>query len=163
MTMKPRFEWRHQYDNDRDRKEGDNAILACEDPSLTVQSFVEDADLNILAKRFGITNIPLAPISTDEPYDNTALPELRDVLEARRDAANKFMELPLKLRKRFHNRPDELWEFINDPENAQEAIRLGIITTKIIDERPIELIPKEPKKAPPAPPKDPPATPEGSK
>lgn len=126
--MKPLFDWRHAYDQTRDKKEGELAELTCEDPSLTVQSFSEDADINVLARRFGLTEIPFAPVDENTIVDTTEFPDLRAILEARRSAANHFANLPIKIRKRFRNSPEELWNFLQDPENADEAVRLGLLT-----------------------------------
>lgn len=125
--MKPRFKWRHQYDEDRDEAEGLAAALDCKDESLTVQSFTKDADLNEIARRFGINSIPTIPFPEGEAIDTTQFPDLRQILDAQREAANRFMGLPHKLRKRFHNSPKELWDFLQDPENADEAVRLGLL------------------------------------
>lgn len=127
--MKPRFTWRHQYDDDRDKKEGEAAGLTCADDHLTVQSFMEDADLNVLAKRFGLNSIPLGPIDPTMFRDTTQDPELRDVLEHQRIAKEYFMALPAKMRTRFHNNMAELWDFVTNPENAEEAVRLGLLAS----------------------------------
>lgn len=125
--MKPRFEWRHQYDMDRDKKEGDLAMLVCKDESLTQQQFTEDADLNVIAKRFGLESIPTVPLNPALFRDTTEDPDLREILENNRMARDNFMMMPAKLRKRFHNSPKEFWDFLNDPENLEEAVRLGIL------------------------------------
>lgn len=128
--MKPRFNWRHQYDEERDKKEGELAALRCEDESLTVQSFAKDADLNEIARRYGINAIPTGPLDPAHFRDTTQDPDLRQILDIQRSAKNHFAALPAKLRKRFHNSPEELWAFVNDPENAEEAVRLGLLKKK---------------------------------
>lgn len=129
MTPKPRFNWRHQYDQNRDEEEGQLAGLECKDPSLTVQSFAKDADLNVIAKRFGITD-PAQLGSPDPAHfrDTTNDPELRDILELKRQVHDSYLSLSPKLRKRFRS-PAEILEFLEDPDNAQEAVRLGLLTT----------------------------------
>jgi len=164
--MKPRFNWRHQYDVERDTKEGDNAALHCEDDSLTVQSFAQDADLNVIAKRFGINAIPTAPLDPALFRDTTNDPDLRQILDAQRNAKEQFLGLPAKLRARCHNNPKELWDFLGDPDNHEEALRLGLL--KRLDAAPAapspsdatttqaahaDASPEEPQAAPPAPPK----------
>lgn len=127
MPKTGQIQWRTANDGDAENeKHGLAAALRCEDPSLTVQSFTEDADINVLAKRFGITDIPLTTIG-DDLIDTTQFPDLREILEARRAAANGFAALPIKIRKRFRNSPEELWNFLQDPENADEAVRLGLL------------------------------------
>lgn len=128
--MKPLFKWRHQYDQEADTKEGDNAILECLDESLTQQSFTDDANINIIAQRFGLNEIPSQPLDPSFFRDTTGDPDLRDILEANRTARDHFMSLPAKLRKRFHNSPRELWDFVTDPENAEEAVRLGLLSAE---------------------------------
>lgn len=124
---KDAIQWRTANDGSAaDEKHGLAAAVRCEDPSLTVQTFTEDANINVLARRFGITEIPFTPVS-EEVIDTTQFPELREILEARRAAANGFANLPLKIRKRFRNSPEELWNFLQDPDNADEAVRLGLL------------------------------------
>lgn len=126
--MKPRFNWRHQYDDKRDEAEGLAAATFNTEESLTQQSFKDDADLNVIARRFGLNDIPIGQIDPSVFRDTTNDPDLVDVLEAQREARDAFMSLPAKLRRRFHNSPKELWDFVTDPENAEEAIRLGFLT-----------------------------------
>lgn len=127
---KPRFNWRHQYDESRDIKEGDIAALECKDESLTQQSFAKDADLNVIAKRFGINEIPVGPLDPALFRDTSNDPDLRTILEHRHAAREAFAALPAKLQKRFHYNPAELWNFVTDPENAEESERLGLLTTE---------------------------------
>lgn len=131
--MKTLLNWRHQYDVDRDRKEGDNAALTCEDESLTQQHFAKDADINEIARRFGLTEIPLGALDPSLFRDTTNDPDLATILNQHREARDYFMALPAKLKLRFHNSPSELWNFIADPDNAEEAVRLGLLSTSAGD------------------------------
>lgn len=133
--MKHRFTYRTQYDIDADEKAGDAAALYCEDPSLTQQQFVEDCDINVLARRFGLVDSPM-PVGSFDPAhygDFSDVPDLRTALDLVNDAKNKFMALPAKLRERFNNQPGRLWDFVNDPENAEEAVRLGLLARQPIE------------------------------
>ncbi|WNK12411.1 MAG: internal scaffolding protein [Microvirus sp.] len=127
--MRHRFKYRLANDMDADIAAGDAAITINDDESLTQQQFGEDADLNILAVRFGLTGKPLPVEAIDPRYygDMTDLPDLRSALDLVNDARNKFMELPSKLRTRFDNEPHKLWAFVNDPDNSEEAVRLGLL------------------------------------
>ncbi len=42
------------------------------------------------------------------------------------EAQENFMRLPANIRKRFDNDPAQLIEFINDPNNLDEAINIGL-------------------------------------
>jgi len=112
-----------------DEKVGLACATKCEDESRTQQQFVEDCDINVLARRFGLTNAPM-PLGEFNPGaygDFSDVPDLRTALERVNDAKHKFMDLPAKLRERFNNQPWQMWEFVNDPENAEEAVRLGLL------------------------------------
>lgn len=126
--MKTLLDWRHQYDTARDKKEGDLAGLECKDESLTQQHFTDDANINVLAERFGMTGIPAMPLDPAMFRDTTNDPDLRQILDQNIEARNYFNALPHKLRQRFHHSMGELWNFLLDPENAEEAVRLGLLT-----------------------------------
>lgn len=149
MPSKPKhlFTYRTQYDVGLDEEIGRATVTVNEEPSLTQQQFVEDCDINVLARRFGLTDspMPMAPIDPRYYGDFTDVPDLRTALDLVNDARNRFMELPAKMRERFNNQPGRLWEFVNDPENAEEAVRLGLLARS--PETPPES-PQEPKKAP---------------
>lgn len=130
MKPQPRFEWRHQYDALRDQQEGDAAATACTDEHLTQQQFREDCDLNVIVKRFGLEKAPIPTDAFDPNHygDLSNVPDLRTLLDIANDAKNSFMELPPKLRSRFNNDPAQLWAFVTDPDNADESVRLGLLT-----------------------------------
>lgn len=121
--------WRHQGDPVQDRITQEACITYFEDESLTQQHFTEEADLNVLAKRFGLDKGPLPVAPADPRYygDMSNIPDLRTVLDIAHDAREKFAALPAKLRARFNNQASQLWDFVNDPENADEAVRLGLL------------------------------------
>ncbi|WNK14135.1 MAG: internal scaffolding protein [Microvirus sp.] len=123
MTSPAKLVFRRQYE--------DKIVcgLECLEDPLTQQQFVEEADINTLVRRFGLDKqpMPVAPFDPSHYGDFSNVPDLRTALDLVNDAKNRFMELPPKLRARFHNAPGELWEFVNDPENADEAVRLGLL------------------------------------
>jgi hypothetical protein len=127
--MHHRFKYRLANDVDADIAAGDAAISYNNDETLTQQQFAEDCDLNVLAIRFGLTGKPLPVEAIDPRYygDMTDVPDLRTALDLVNDAKNKFMDLPSRIRTRFDNQPAKLWAFVNDPDNAEEAVRLGIL------------------------------------
>lgn len=145
-TMKHRFNYRTQYETARDIEEGDAAATVNTEDSLTQQHFLEDTDINVLAKRFGLdkAQMPEAPFNPGFYGDFSDVPDLRTAMDLVRDATNKFMDLPAKLRERFDNNPAKMWHFVNDPENGDEAVRLGLL----------KRLPDKQEDAPPATPTD---------
>lgn len=123
------FKWRHQYDDKADAVERDRTAIECKDPSLTQQQFAEDADLNVLARRFGIRDADPPVPAPDPSYygDVSEAPDLRTVLENVKAAQERFMALPAQLRARFHNDPAVLHDFVSREENRAEAVALGLL------------------------------------
>lgn len=134
-----RFHWRHQYDEAADLIERRKTDIGDLGPSMTQQHFAKDADLNEIVKRFGIKDGSLPVVPTDPRFygDFTGVPDFRQALDATLDAANRFNALPAPLRNRFANDPILLWDFVNNPANFDEAIKLGLL--------------KKPEPPPPAP------------
>lgn len=138
--MKTRMTWRHQYDEKADKECGDLCATSCPEESLTQQHFTESADLNVIVHRFGIDKGPLPTMPLDPSYygDVSDVPDLRTVLDIAHEAKERFAALPPKLRARFNNQPAQLWDFVQDPENADEAVRLGLLKREETPEPPTD-------------------------
>lgn len=125
----PIVKFRHQNDG-----LGDEAAARCalkfdcvRSRDRTIQSHRDAADINILVKRFGVTgNFPKPNI---EPIygDFTHADDLHSALQRVHRAQEAFMTLPAKTRGRFNNDPVELLDFLDRPENWEEARSLGLL------------------------------------
>jgi len=131
-----------------DPKTGELVLL----PSMTKQSFVKECDLNNIMKQFNpreqreiMSQQAQGGAYTDLP-DPSDYQESIHVLQA---ASEAFAGLPALVRRRFDNDPAEFLEFLQDPANQDEAIKMGLA----VDTRP----PPDPTPAPAGPLKDPPA------
>ncbi len=97
--------------------------------SLTVQSQSEDADINVLMRRFGITGqFPSNPV-VPSYGDFSDVLDYRSALDAVNAAQRNFMEFPADLRARFLNDPQRMLEFVSDDANHAEAFKLGLTKT----------------------------------
>lgn len=144
---KTRFDWRHQYDEERDIIEGQYAAIAIFEETLTIQD--PDSDLNVLVERFGIKDGSIIPASlgvTDPRYygDFTDMPDLKEALDRVRLAEELFMTLPAKLRTRFDNSPWKLNDFITNTDNIEEGIKLGLLKKVVDTEKPPVIVPPTP-------------------
>lgn len=105
--------------------------LKCEDASLTQQEYADETDLNKIMEKYaaGMGSIP----ATDRiPLygDFSNVPDFATAFALVQDAQQRFDSLPSKVRERFRNDPQQLFNFLGDERNRQEAVELGLIPSK---------------------------------
>jgi phage internal scaffolding protein len=111
----------------------DESGLACEEPTLAQQHFKDECDINNILRQFNVTGmLPEAPLSP-RYGDFTGIVDYHSALNAVIAAEDGFMELPAQIRARFQNDPENLINFLNDESNKDEAIKLGLIDQKLIE------------------------------
>lgn len=99
------------------------------EPSRTKQSFVEECDINNILKQYQKTGQIRHITAQAEKGQYVDLPEPIDFQESLNTvmrAEEAFATLPAKLRNRFGNDPSEFLEFMGDPANQDEIIKLGL-------------------------------------
>lgn len=76
--------------------------------------------------------------------DFTKIVGLQGIMEKIIKAQEKFWELPSKIREeKFENEPQKYIEYMNNPKNIPDAIRLGIISKKPAEKEPEKTEPIE--------------------
>ena len=108
--------------------------LECQDPSLAQQHMKDECDINVLVERFGVTgNMPVAPI---EPSygDFSGVGDYHTALNKIKAADDAFMALPAKIRAKFDHDPNALLNYLQNEENRDEAIQIGLIDGKPVVE-----------------------------
>jgi len=115
----------------------DECALTCEDPSLTQQHQKQDADINTIVARFGLTGE--LPFADRQPRygDFTAVTDYHSAMNAVAEAKEDFMSLPADLRARFNNDPAALIDFLAVDANRDEAIKLGLVNPPITGSEPV--------------------------
>lgn len=92
---------------------------------LVDSSLAQDCDLNVLVERFLSQGLDL-PMAPDLQYgDDTARPRYEQAKKLILESEQWFDSLPAKVRSRFENNVGVLLDFLQDPENEEEAKRLG--------------------------------------
>ena len=119
--------------------------LACQDPSLAQQHMKDECDINVLVERFGVTGqLPTTPL---EPSygDFSGVSDYHTALNAIKAADDAFMALPAKIRAKFDHDPNALLNFLQNEENRDEAIQIGLIDGKPVVEPVVSVVetPKE--------------------
>lgn len=98
--------------------------LKCEDVSLAEQSEKDDADINVLLKRFGVTGqLPAAnsiPIVTNGDF--VAAMDCQGAMDMIRRATESFMDLPAEVRQEFNHDPARFVNFCSDEKNREHNL-----------------------------------------
>lgn len=137
------------YDTDNVSRETGLAIDP--DDSVVQQQFKDECDINVIVKRFGLTGE--LPNGIDMPVsgDFTGVTDFHTALTLVRQAQESFQELPAEIRERFNNEPAKVIAFLDNAQNRDEAIRLGMIAKPVekprdiiaaVDELAAKLVPK---------------------
>ena len=121
---------RTPYNYDTDAASNESG-LHCEDASLAQQHFKDECDINNILRQFNITGLlPEAPLSP-RYGDFTGIGDYHTALNQVIAAEDEFMSLPATLRARFENNPAQLIEFLDNPLNKNEAIKLGLVNPSV--------------------------------
>nr|WAE43548.1 MAG: internal scaffolding protein [Microviridae sp.] len=115
---------------DDPKPHSDAAGHSFDDPSLTDQSFVDEASIDQILAKYARTGILAERV--DQPMFSDLVGVTSDyhtALNLVLEADEAFFALPAKIRSRFNNNPGELLSFLEDPKNLKEAFDLGLIET----------------------------------
>lgn len=115
--------------------------------SLTVQEQAEDADINTIVRRFGLTGQLPENVAIPRTGDFTTITDYHGAMNIVAAADSAFMEMPANVRARFDNDPGKFLDFCYDPKNRDEALSLGLLR----DDLPPSPLNVPPQDLPPAP------------
>ena len=101
--------------------------LVCEEPTRAQQHHKDECDINVILERFGKTGqLPVNAISGTYG-DFSGVYDYHTALNTLIAAESEFDSLPANIRKQFGNEPAKLIEFLNDDNNRDKAIELGLV------------------------------------
>ncbi|UOF82931.1 scaffold protein [Microviridae sp.] len=102
-------------------------LVCTEAEGRTQQQFRDEADINVLVARFGLTGKLPENFRAPAYGDFSEVVDFASALEALSKAEGAFMSMPGPLRARFENDPQRLMEFLADERNREEAQKLGLL------------------------------------
>lgn len=115
---------RSAYNYDRDAA-SDAAGLECPEPTKAQQHQADEADINTIVRRFGITGAPPVIPLSDEIVSVESM-DLREAMDQINAAQRSFMSLDAETRARFNNDPARFVNFAQNPDNLEELVKLGL-------------------------------------
>lgn len=132
---------RSEFNYDMDAATRESA-LECKDESLAQQSSLAETDINTIVERFGLTGQLPTGVVVPAYADFENVVDFRSALDVVVSGREAFMEMPADVRKRFANDPALFLEFVHDPANYDEAVKLGIAMPepKPVKPEPLEVI-----------------------
>lgn len=93
----------------------------------TKQEFADECDINKILERYTPEALEERLAAAEGVYrdfsEDLTYEEARQLVS---DCDDAFMSLPAKVRERFLNNPQMLIDFLDDPTNDEEAIKLGL-------------------------------------
>lgn len=101
--------------------------LASFEPTMTQQHEADAADINLIVRKVENGSI-LNHVNRLQPQfaDVSDIVGYQDALEIVNAANSAFMSLDAHVRARFSNDPRKMVDFLTDPNNMEEAVRLGL-------------------------------------
>lgn len=113
----------------------DASGLRCEDESLASQSALEESDINVLVRRFGLTGELPSGVRAPSYGDFTGLGSYQEALNALVAAQGAFMELPAEIRSTFDNDPHRFVAFCSDDKNYDQMCDWGMLAPEPMQKR----------------------------
>ncbi|WNK13632.1 MAG: internal scaffolding protein [Microvirus sp.] len=100
-------------------------------PGRTKQQFKAECDINTIMKAYEQTG-QLGHLSKRAPtYADVENIDFQQAMDIISGAKSMFSELPAALRDRFSNDPARLLQFIQNPNNREEALKLGLLAKPV--------------------------------
>lgn len=112
----------------------ENGTISCRtvnnEASMTVQSEKDSCDFNLIFERYAKTGL-MTNVRREPPNfgDFSNVSDYHDALLQIQAAEDSFMQLPATVRARFENDPAKVIEFLNDPQNRSEAVKMGLVAS----------------------------------
>lgn len=134
---------RSMYGYDADALSDETGLL-CKDPSLTLQDQKDDADINVIVRRFGIGQpMPgrsVLPIVTNGDFVEAQ--DLHTSLMILKQAEESFAALPAEVRGRFENDPEKFVDFCSSTkeDDVRDMIRYGLAVERVVPKEVIQKV-----------------------
>lgn len=101
-------------------------------PSMTQQNFANECNVNSIMEKYRKTGSVSHIRTQSGSYgDFSQYQDFKQNLDTVRNAMDSFDSLPAHIRKKFSNSPENLVDFLSNPENNKEAVSLGLMVARM--------------------------------
>lgn len=101
-------------------------VLDCsQSQDMAKQSFKDECEVNNIVRRYEMGG-ELPAFSGEPLYADVSGMEFQGMMDVVASAQAAFEALPAEVRRRFANDPREFVEFVSDPGNRAEALKMGL-------------------------------------
>jgi phage internal scaffolding protein len=94
---------------------------------FTEQAHKNQCDVNHIIQKYDKTGLINHISRIEAKFGDLTGDDYKTMADRVINAQNMFNDLPAEIRKRFENSPENLLRFMDDPNNRNEAIQLGLI------------------------------------
>ena len=95
--------------------------------SMTDQQYKDETDIVLVLSKYNMTGTLPPNVRGEGSFaDVSEFGDFTDQLNRVVEAREKFEALPSSVRDRFGNSPQAFYEFVSDPSNAAECVKLGL-------------------------------------
>lgn len=107
--------------------ESDRTGLTCREPTMAQQQFKDDADINVIVKRFGLTGELPKDLRVPIDQEFVEVVDYQQALNKVREAQEAFEQMPAHIRSEFDNDAGRFVAFVSDEKNRARAKELGLL------------------------------------
>jgi hypothetical protein len=133
----------YKYNKDGTIRRYKKAVIDCsKDKLLTEQSHADEANINKIIARHGMDMIQRVAAMTTPEYlmDDIPTNDFQEAMLIVTKAQQTFEQLPSDTRKKFNNSPAEFIDYIQNPENEESLVTMGLAQRKPEPDQPIQVI-----------------------
>lgn len=102
--------------------------LKCPEDVITEQAHKAEVDINNIVKRHGVDLIAKTQQlqSAEYVWDDIQGNDFQEAMLKVTKAQQNFDAMPSKVRKQFNNNPAEFMDFVQNPQNAEKLVEMGL-------------------------------------
>ena len=131
-------EYREKTGSEMERFTNEDMRLHCQRPGkydengkpiyTTEQHHKKECDINLIIDKYDKHGVIKHITAFEAQFGDLSGMDFKEMQDKIANAKTQFNDLPWQIRERFNNNPQFLLSFMDNPDNRDEAIKLGLIS-----------------------------------